>query len=50
MRKCLFISDIFAAAQPSFQLNLPVKKNRVVYTKRAANCAAKVRKIEIVAS
>lgn len=37
MRKCLLIADIFAAAQPSFQLNLPIKKQNVVYTNYAAN-------------
>ena len=44
MRKCLRIGDIFAAAQPLFQLNLLIKKQNVVYTTRAANYAANVRK------
>ena len=44
MRKSLFIGDIFAAAQPSFQFSLPFKKQNVVYTTRAANYAANVRK------
>ena len=43
MRKCLLIGDIFAAAQPSIQLNLPIKNQNVVYTTRAANYAANVR-------